>query len=384
MGELKRVDLERLSGERGPLGRTIDDDRACGECGYSLKGLRYGGTCPECGTPITISRKRREPEMGESPDLYLLQMSAGMALVGLGGFGWMFWLVMGPMLAQLGNVVIPFSPVLVLGLATAWTGGVLLILRERPFAKARRQESGGAPEWSTLRLIVAGTQGAALVGALAFALEAVTGWALWRVLLVASLGTMFAGWAPLCVYLSRIAYWAGDDDLGVRFHAMSYWVASLGLAVAFLFGPNVGIFVALRWVGVVALLFFLILSVIVMLAIMRMSTTVRWAERNAANVRARDRRMAERARREAEAAQAEREANLAAGGGTALSSEQEALLAEVERKHEEMMAREVAQPDHEPTGPLPGRQHIVESGDNVETFGLEDDDEPGRGRGGAI
>ena len=38
--------------------RPIEGDRQCDQCGYNVKGLRFGGRCPECGTPI---RYRRDP-----------------------------------------------------------------------------------------------------------------------------------------------------------------------------------------------------------------------------------------------------------------------------------------------------------------------------------
>ena len=38
--------------------RPVEDDRQCDQCGYNLRGLRFGGRCPECGTTI---RYRRDP-----------------------------------------------------------------------------------------------------------------------------------------------------------------------------------------------------------------------------------------------------------------------------------------------------------------------------------
>lgn len=35
-------------------GRQIEPDLSCDRCGYNLRGLRYGGRCPECGLPIQL------------------------------------------------------------------------------------------------------------------------------------------------------------------------------------------------------------------------------------------------------------------------------------------------------------------------------------------
>lgn len=39
----------------------MDDDRACSQCGYSLKGLPRGGSCPECGTTEMPQEPARLP-----------------------------------------------------------------------------------------------------------------------------------------------------------------------------------------------------------------------------------------------------------------------------------------------------------------------------------
>ena len=35
-------------------GGVIEDDQRCVHCSYNLRGLKLGGTCPECGTPIPV------------------------------------------------------------------------------------------------------------------------------------------------------------------------------------------------------------------------------------------------------------------------------------------------------------------------------------------
>ncbi|MHC4992294.1 MAG: hypothetical protein ACYTGC_15075 [Planctomycetota bacterium] len=40
---------------------VYQEDRRCGQCGYNLRGLRVGGTCPECGAPM------RRPPVADLP-----------------------------------------------------------------------------------------------------------------------------------------------------------------------------------------------------------------------------------------------------------------------------------------------------------------------------
>lgn len=50
-----RVEMERrahLAGAGPGLGNTIATERPCRACGYSLRGLKWGGKCPECGEDI--------------------------------------------------------------------------------------------------------------------------------------------------------------------------------------------------------------------------------------------------------------------------------------------------------------------------------------------
>lgn len=53
--------------EPGYLGRSaerdvaIDVDRPCLDCGYNLRGLRSGGRCPECGSPISRTTRGDAP-----------------------------------------------------------------------------------------------------------------------------------------------------------------------------------------------------------------------------------------------------------------------------------------------------------------------------------
>jgi len=79
--------------------RTIDEDRACDNCGYNLRGLKTSGRCPECGTPI---RRRRSTATERdfcdlppstirrlTPGFYLATLSVlGIALLAAGGFFW--------------------------------------------------------------------------------------------------------------------------------------------------------------------------------------------------------------------------------------------------------------------------------------------------------
>jgi len=375
MSQLGSSELERMKGQ-AVRGALIDEDRSCGECGYDLKWLRIGGTCPECGTPITQNRRRAEPPMGEAPADYLLQMALGTTLMALGGLGWVAFLVIGPLLRLFAGIVFSMHPLLIGALSIVWGAGVLLCLRERPFAKEKRFTRGGKPEWWTLRIAIAGTQVFAFGIGLSYWMFVRSGamsiW--WAAAFTLCLLPTLVGWALLSVYLSRLAYWAGDDELGGRLHAMALWLGIVGALASLVAIRPLAMF------GAIAVLIYVFLSVLLMLMVLRMSSTVRWAERNAANARERDRRMVAKARAEMERERAKRMGAVASGsGGLEMSAEQEAMLAELERKQAEMEARGE---DETPVQRAPsGGQHMIESSEDVEAFGLEGDGSDGAARG---
>ncbi|HWB21107.1 MAG TPA: hypothetical protein VG711_12455, partial [Phycisphaerales bacterium] len=66
---------------RKVAGLPIDDDRACRNCGYNLRGLMTDKACPECGTPI--SEPRRRVDVFSAADTSTRKaVSLGLALLG--------------------------------------------------------------------------------------------------------------------------------------------------------------------------------------------------------------------------------------------------------------------------------------------------------------
>ncbi len=50
-----------LAYRKALTGGPVDRDKPCPSCGYNLRGLRYGGACPECGTAIALPGYDTEP-----------------------------------------------------------------------------------------------------------------------------------------------------------------------------------------------------------------------------------------------------------------------------------------------------------------------------------
>ena len=95
-------------------GLPIEKDKPCDFCAYNLYGLRFGGRCPECGTPITY-RRFRELVFHEMP-LPLIRrfrLSAWMATIAVAG-----WFVL--LIALLGFGGDPIYLALGVVLAALW------------------------------------------------------------------------------------------------------------------------------------------------------------------------------------------------------------------------------------------------------------------------
>ena len=75
--------------------RVIESDRRCPGCGYSYRGLRRGGACPECGMPISDLESIDDP-MSLMPVHLIRRFRTGcwiatVCLVLMYGLGWLDW-----------------------------------------------------------------------------------------------------------------------------------------------------------------------------------------------------------------------------------------------------------------------------------------------------
>lgn len=68
-------------------GGAINVDKPCDQCSYNLRGLRFGGACPECGTPIILREDADLPfhEM-PLPVIKRFRLSAWAATLSMVGF----------------------------------------------------------------------------------------------------------------------------------------------------------------------------------------------------------------------------------------------------------------------------------------------------------
>ena len=87
-------------------GELIDDDKLCDQCGQNVRGLRYGGACPECGTPI-ILRTDRDLPFHEMPLPLIKQFRVNSWIATLAVSGFLGMLVFGRGLSGQFGLLLP-------------------------------------------------------------------------------------------------------------------------------------------------------------------------------------------------------------------------------------------------------------------------------------
>ena len=178
--------------------RPIEGDRQCDQCGYNVKGLRFGGRCPECGTPI---RYRRDPTFwfDELPLTLIRRFQRSCLLATVTLLGMMALAVVRLQAATPGSGTALLAGI-GLWVCAAWR------LTE-PFDHPRAASLGlgrlsrlrRAARWLQLAWLVFGG-----VGAVAAALPGLA--LLWATGLMG-----VAGLVCLVLYLGRIASWVRDE-----------------------------------------------------------------------------------------------------------------------------------------------------------------------------
>lgn len=293
------VNPDTLPGARG-LGSGIEQDRPCLRCGYNLVGLETEGRCPECGTPIT-RRRAGDPfsdTLVNAPTRYLETLLIGLGLMaGAILLTWGQWI-----LEWVGFLKPVISAWVSLGLALMWCAAAWIATVRRPQTDRTRPDD--ILDSRRLRLWTRAAQGLCVAGSLLAVAHGSTGLVAFGVLSgLATVGFLFS-LAPLGVYLSSLADWAGETGVGSRLRASAWCIACCGtllvvstlvlmipgLRFKLLFAVGTTIFS----IGVMAGLVLLCASILQLV-----NTTV-WAIANAHQSRAREIRIAERKRRQAE------------------------------------------------------------------------------------
>jgi hypothetical protein len=275
-------------------GEVIAQDRACAKCGYSLRGLRPGGHCPECGTPILASQT--DPLAG-----WVITDAGGEYLRDLGFASVLTAMCAGPILLGViwTLVELPWPKGLTLwpggGAAVAsvgWVLGVWFMTQPRPTPSGSGAMTG---EWTGARWTARVTQLAWVLGIpmavwganeiaefnvngtapdpLANA-AVVTGMLLWLV--------GFFGLGAVALYMARLADWAMDTGLSERLRLVPYAIGIGGFLIAFLVllrGPigYQGGGLATMFMGGLGLLLLLIAITQFAMAVFSFANLARWS-----------------------------------------------------------------------------------------------------------
>lgn len=300
-----------------PDGDLIDQDIVCPGCGYSLKGLRSSSRCPECGR--AIAEKSRGPAFSgddslvDAPSGYLRFLALGCILMVLGSLSTLFMLRRAWMLqSQLWTFAAAAAAIL-------WLVGVFIVTEPRRSNRGVSHEARRAwikTRWTAriLHLAWPGAVLAVFIG-IRFSLAGLAS-------MNAGLGPGLSGYAPhadaaagifvligiaaaipLCIFLTDLAEWARNDQLGERFRAAAWALAFGGLAVIACqaawgrLGPlNFVAFVG-RLFGAVAFVGGLIVFLI---CLIQLATNALWAIHNAREAELIDERRAEKRARQLE------------------------------------------------------------------------------------
>ena len=279
---------------------VILEDRACNNCGYNLKGLVRGGSCPECGEEIRVVRRTMDDRLGDAPRDYLASLSIGFVLTGVA----VLILLLGvlTMIVSTGasgigdsfrRLVFPLGGVF-------YATGVFLVCRPRPArGGAGPRMERGKPEWATLRLISRVSAIAMAFGLTAHTVARISGqdWISWIALPCALAGLI--GAIPVTIQLGNLAHWASDSHIANHVQGAGFFIAVCGGLSALLF-TDLALIVGLLAIPLIMLfsgaLFWMGWQTL------RMQSMVSWAIRNEKHRIARDARLAERAKQQAQEA----------------------------------------------------------------------------------
>jgi hypothetical protein len=211
---------------------TIEDDRRCIECGYSLRGLSASGVCPECGAEASFAvrpfdwgaRVADDSELGLASSTYLVPLALALVSMALAA----------PALAAVGLATwnggwSEFNLVLGLAAGAVWLCVTLVLCRDRPRPKGSPRHPDDVRAWP-IRLLAVLSQPLWIVLPVLAQLEANgTPWASPAKRACFILAGLSACSAPVLAALT--AEWAHDFHLMERLRNAAWFVAAAALGL---------------------------------------------------------------------------------------------------------------------------------------------------------
>ena len=302
---------------RTAAGATLLDDVTCPKCRYSLRGLKVGGVCPECGTRITMGRRRSrlDDNLTDAPRSYIKILAVGCWMMATAAFG---GVLLGMTSFRTGNLVVIGVTAF---MAAVWWVGVVIVTQPRQTSVRPRHELRA--EWRRCRRYVRFTQlgwvlaaggwfaselakNAAIAAAVANG-TALVATPLMKTLSTTSVGVYFlaiTGLVPLAFMIADLADWAGNTVLADRFRDAT-WGMSLGMVAGSIAAPlaaavsrsttSFGPTGMLLWlVSVLGGITFIGCGVLYLVCLAQLASMSAWAISNSMNAEERDQRIAEK------------------------------------------------------------------------------------------
>jgi len=205
-------------------GGPITGDQPCDQCSYNLRGLRFGGACPECGTPITL-RGEGDLPFHEMPLPVIKRFRASAWAASLSLLGSVLLFVFSNKLA---SARIPVG-LLMLAMITLW---LLAVWRLTPALDLPQATRYGFTPKSKLRFVARWFQFGWVLLALAVYIVSigVRSGILGYFSFIGFFGGIaigLIGLVSLCLFLARFADWVRDE-----FAEMAFKLAVWGNLIA--------------------------------------------------------------------------------------------------------------------------------------------------------